>query len=208
MDEFEEAFKELIPMFYGDEKPQGLESPQAHEKRHLLEMEQVIERYSSYFSEGFKWFIENGPCKEKLMQLNQPDGLNSIVDYINEGHFCLGTPLNLSVEDYAELYNLANKSYEVGNYLLARSLYAALIFLNYTFDEFWIGLALTNVQLNNNAEAEMLYKLAIFLNPFQPAPYFYYGHFLDSLKDPRADLFLQQGKVVEEVKAAKEGEIV
>ena len=198
LDLFNEELKKMIPTFY-DEMPNPMETAAMVEQRHLGDLKNHILKYLEYFSNGYQFYLncEALSCKEKLESLLTEDGLTLAVEYMEAGSSLLGLTLNLNEEDYEALYNIANVALK-DNPILARDLYTTLLFLNHLYVEYWIGLALATSRLDDIPETELIYKTAILLNPLDPVPFLYYGHYLTSLNDPRADLFLEQAKALQE----------
>lgn len=193
----QEMLGEELPALMGEELPANpFESAESKKKRTVEEIKALVAKYGGYFTEGLEHFIHNPhvACKEKLQRFYSDEGFDDILQYLEADDFCIGRPLDLEEGDYAALYAIANEAFEKDPQL-ALKLYTTLTCLNFTYPEFLIGMALASNRLGDHIETERFFKLALLINPDHPDPYFFFGNYLAAIKDPRAELLLEQAKI-------------
>lgn len=195
---FEQDLRPLVKKFFPEMAPgSSMESPQAYEERQYASMVAMFNQWVGEIFEGVSYFGEFGEesVKQKLRQLGDQEKSIALAAKMYEGDEemqVMAHPLGITGEEIDALYKLTC-SKQLEDWSLARKLYMALIFLNFSDVRFWLGLAYTYAKAGEVESASQVYGVALHIGGDDPIPYLYFAKFLKLQNDPVADVAIQEG---------------
>ena len=156
---FDQSFEELAKKLY-PEIGTDLENKEGADSRHMAELKETLTGFLEDIVEGAGHFEEfaSPACKEKLQRLLNGDAADDLVEMFLLGRFDMGVALGINREEIEEMYQIARS--HAGETDLARKLFSALIFLNFTDVRFWIDLASCFAKNKEDSKARKVYEYA------------------------------------------------